>query len=470
MSSKAGPNRILIVCDDANMQTLFEIPGKRGDQVVFTSCGAEALRRLEREWFDLVMVDVNMPGLDGGEFLQQAKALRPTTRRMAFMAREIPDSAQMASQMEAYEGLTTPAHHEELKWRREMSRDRCFLAGDVAHLRKQAAPRNSFVNIVGESTPMRDLFRLITVVADSHSTVLIQGETGTGKELIARAIHDHSPRQHRPFVAIDCGAVSESLLESELFGHVRGAFTGAMHGKQGLFQEAHEGTLLLDEIGNTTLAFQAKLLRVLQESEIRAVGGNRSIKVDVRVIASTNTDLRKAVEEKTFRQDLYYRLVVVPLVVPPLRQRREDIPLLADHFLSKYCKRDRLAPKQVSAEALQLLVNAPWPGNVRELEHVIERTVVLSSGEMIQPEDLALPAPEASPPPTGASPARSRLAAAEREVLLQVLREHGWDKRAAARALDIGLSTLYSKLNKYLPSPVLPPARADQPACPWRAA
>ncbi len=196
---------------------------------------------------------------------------------------------------------------------------------------------------------MQHLFRLVTRVADSQSTVLIQGETGTGKELIARAIHQHSPRQAHAFVAIDCGAVSESLLESELFGHVRGAFTGAITGKQGLFQEAHEGTLLLDEIGNTTLAFQAKLLRVLQESEVRPVGGNKSIKVDVRVIASTNTDLRKAVEENTFRQDLYYRLAVVPLVIPPLRQRREDIPLLVEHFLRKYCQRNRRDPKRVSA-------------------------------------------------------------------------------------------------------------------------
>jgi DNA-binding NtrC family response regulator len=448
MNAKAAPDRILIVGDDADAQTLVETLDRGGDQVVFTSSGAEGLRRLEREWFDLVIVDFNMPGLSGGEFLQQAKALRPTTRRMAFRAREICDSATVASSKEAYKCLAGPAHYEEFKWGRETSLDPCFLAHEVEQLRTQATPRSSFGNIVGESVPMQQLFRLIKLVADSQSTVLIQGETGTGKEQIARAIHQHSPRQNRPFVAIDCGAVSESLLESELFGHVRGAFTGAVNRKQGLFQEAHEGTLLLDEIGNTTLAFQAKLLRVLQEGEVRPVGGNRSIKVDVRVIASTNMDLRKAIEEKTFRQDLYYRLAVVPLVLPPLRQRREDIPLLVDHFLRKYCRRDRLAPKQVSAEALQLLVNAPWPGNVRELEHVIERAVVLSGGEAIQPEDLALPVPETSLPPERASPVHGRLEAAEREVLLQALQEHGGDKRAAAQALDMGLSTLYAKLAK----------------------
>jgi DNA-binding NtrC family response regulator len=457
MNSKAAPERILIVCDKHNMQTLFRILGKAGDQVVFTPTGAEALRRLEQESFDLIMVDFNMPGLDGGEFLQRAKALHPTTRPIAFRPREILHSSPVTSLKEAYECLTKPAHHEKLKEGRETSLGPCFLARNVEHLRKQATPRDRFANIVGESTPMRQLFRLIMLVADSHSTVLIQGETGTGKEQIARAIHQHSPRQNRPFVAIDCGALSESLLESELFGHVRGAFTGAINGKQGLFQEAHEGTLLLDEIGNTTLAFQAKLLRVLQESEIRPVGGNRSVKVDVRVIASTNKDLRKAVEEKTFRQDLYFRLAVVPLVIPPLRQRREDIPLLVEHFLRKYCKRDRLAAKQVSAEALQLLVNAPWPGNIRELEHVIERAVVLSSGATVHPEDLALPAAEVSPPPERASPAHSRLEAVEREVLLQALQEHGGDKRATAQALGIALSTLYAKLAKLKMYQLYPP-------------
>jgi two-component system response regulator HydG len=297
----------------------------------------------------------------------------------------------------------------------------------------------------------------VKLVADSHSTVLIQGETGTEKELIARAIHQHSPRHDHAFVAIDCGAVSESLLESELFGYVRGAFTGAITGKQGLVQESHEGTLLLDEIGNTTLAFQSKLLRVLQEGEVRPVGGTKSVKVNVRVIASTNKDLRKAVEEKTFRQDLYYGLAVVPLFIPPLRQRREDIPLLVEYFLRKYCQQNRRDPQRVSIQALQLLVNASWPGNVRELEHVIERAVVLSSGEAIQPEDLALCPRMEPPPPAGPMPYQGRLAAVELEVLGQALQEHGGDKRATARDLGIALSTLYAKLKKSQLSPALLP-------------
>jgi DNA-binding NtrC family response regulator len=448
MNSKAAPDRILIVCDDANMQALFEVLGKGGDQVVCTSSGAEALRRLEQEWFDLVIVDVDMPGMHRGEFFAKARILRPMVRSLAFKGSEAVKSAPLASPQGAYNCLNKPAHHDGRKWIPETPLDACHPARNGEHLRGQVGRKGNFAHIVGESAPMQHLFHLVKVVAASNSTVLIQGETGTGKELIARAIHQHSPRYEHAFVAIDCGAVSESLLESELFGHVRGAFTGAISDKRGLFQEAHEGTLLLDEIGNTTLAFQAKLLRVLQESEVRPVGGNKSVKVDVRVIASTNKALWKAVEEKTFRQDLYYRLAVVPLVIPPLQQRREDIPLLVEHFLDKFCKRDRLTPKQVAPEALDLLVNAPWPGNVRELEHVIERAVVLSSGEAIQPEDLALPTPEVTHPPAGGSLAHSRLEAVEREILLQVLQEHGGDKRAAAQALGIGLSTLYGKLTK----------------------
>jgi transcriptional regulator with PAS, ATPase and Fis domain len=331
----------------------------------------------------------------------------------------------------------------------------------MAHAGKQPEPTHTPASIVGDSVPMWHLFHLIKLVADSHCTVLIQGETGTGKELIARAIHQQSSRQNRPFIAIDCGALSESLLESELFGHVRGAFTGATNSKQGLFQEAHGGTLLLDEIGNTSLAFQAKLLRVLQESEVRPVGGNGNIKVDVRIIASSNQELRKAVEEKTFRQDLYYRLAVVPLVIPPLRQRREDVPLLVEHFIRKYCQQNRREPKQISAQALELLVNAPWPGNVRELEHVIERAVVFSSGEVIQPEDLALPSLADSPHLGAASCYQRKLAVAELEVLRQALQEHGGDKQATARDLGIALSTLYTKLKKSRLSPVFLPATAS---------
>jgi two-component system, NtrC family, response regulator HydG len=384
-------------------------------------------------------------------------------QRLAFKGVEAIASAIPAPPLCAYECPTKSPQHESSPRVTAIPLHPHSPARHAAHLRAQEERKSELVPIVGESAPMQHLFRLVKRVAESNSTVLIQGETGTGKEPIARAIHHRSPRQDHAFVAIDCGAVSESLLESELFGHVRGAFTGAIHAKQGLFQEAHEGTLLLDEIGNTTLAFQAKLLRVLQQGEVRPVGGNRSIRVDVRLIASTNKDLRKAVEVETFRQDLYYRLAVVPLVIPPLRQRREDISLLVEHFLKKYCQQNRPEPKRISTQALQLLINAPWPGNVRELEHVIERAVVLGSGETIQPEDLALSAFMDSPPPVGSSRYQARLGAAALEVLRQALQEHGGDKRATAQDLGISLSTLYAKLRKSQPASAFRPATATLP-------
>ncbi len=460
MSSKVAPDRILIVCKDSNMQTLFEGLGRGGDQVVITPSEAEALRQLEQERFNLIIADVDLPGMHSGEFFAKASIVHPTLRRMAFKRSEAIASAPLALPPRRAACPTKPTHHAGLEWTTTNPLELYPLARTATQLHGPAETNSDFAHIVGESAPMRQLFHLVKRVADSHSTVLIQGETGTGKELIARAIHQHSPRHDHAFVAIDCGAVSESLLESELFGHVRGAFTGAIAGKQGLFQEAHEGTLLLDEIGNTTLAFQSKLLRVLQEGEIRPVGGNKSVKVDVRVIASTNKDLRQAVEEKTFRRDLYYRLAVVPLHIAPLRQRREDIPLLVEYFLRKYCRQNRRDAKSVSGQALQLLVNAPWPGNVRELEHVIERAVVLSSGAAIQPEDLAFCPPLDPLPLAGSAPYQGRLAAVELKVLGQALQEHGGDKRATARDLGIALSTLYAKLKKSQPSPTLLPTAA----------
>jgi two-component system response regulator HydG len=303
--------------------------------------------------------------------------------------------------------------------------------------------------LIGQSPAIANLVALLRRVARSRATVLIQGESGTGKELVAREIHRHSPRLRQPFVTIDCGAVLEALLESELFGHVKGAFTGAVAQRQGLFQAAHGGTLLLDEIGNTSLAFQAKLLRALQEGEIRPVGSNRSIKVDVRIIASTNVDLRGAVEAKTFRQDLYYRLAVIPILIPPLRQRREDIPLLVDHFIDMICRRDQLPRKQISKAALQQLIDYPWPGNVRELEHVIERAVLLSLGDEIQPEDMVVTQPTDDHLMTLSQAVDEATARVERQTILETLCRVGHNRTRAARFLGISRATLYTKLKRY---------------------
>jgi two-component system response regulator HydG len=361
-------------------------------------------------------------------------------------------SAVTAMKEGAYDYLTKPVNDEELKLVVRKALDLHRLTSEVERLRSQVEVERDFHHIVGRSKPMRTLFRQIKLVAPSNSTVLIQGESGTGKELIARAIHQQSPRSDRPFVAIDCGTLPEPLLESELFGHARGAFTGAVQAKKGLFDEAHGGTLFLDEIGDTVAVFQSKLLRVLQEGEIRPVGANKSIKVDVRVIAATNKELKQLVEKGAFREDLYYRLAVVPLRLPPLRERREDIPLLVEHCAKKYCAQNHLPLKGVSAKALQLLLDAPWPGNVRELENVIERAVLLSPGAEIRPEALF---PHHTPVggETGVQPlpqvARAAQEVVEREKIREVLHKARGVRSRAARLLGISRATLYSKLKRY---------------------
>jgi DNA-binding NtrC family response regulator len=288
----------------------------------------------------------------------------------------------------AYDYLIKPVDTEEFKLVVDKALELHQLQREVARLRSQLELDLDFKHIVGQSKPMRAVFRLIRMVAKSNATILIQGESGTGKELIARALHQNSDRSSGPFVAIDCASLPETLLESELFGHVRGAFTGAINNKKGLFVEAHDGTILLDEIGDTTMAFQSKLLRVLQENEVRPVGTNKSIKVDVRVIAATNKDLKREVERKAFREDLFYRLAVVPVHLPPLRERHDDIPLLVDHFLRKSCKENGLDAKKVSAQGLRHLMKYQWPGNVQELENLIARAVLISSGPEITPDFL----------------------------------------------------------------------------------
>ncbi|MCG8425937.1 MAG: sigma 54-interacting transcriptional regulator, partial [Chromatiales bacterium] len=310
-------------------------------------------------------------------------------------------------------------------------------------------PEYSFQDIVYRSQSMRDLLRLIRLIAGSHATVLIQGESGTGKELIARAIHRLSPRHESPFIAIDCGAMPDSLLESELFGHVKGAFTGAISNKKGLFEAANGGTLLLDEINDITLTFQAKLLRVIQEGEIRPVGSNESTKVDVRLIAATNKNLKRAVAEQIFREDLYYRLAVVPVLIPPLRQREEDIPQLVEYFIRKYCTQNQLPEKHITEQTLQLLVNYPWPGNVRELENCIERAVVLSSGSEITYQ-ACFPSQQVEEFTDSLRQAtKHTVEQVERERILKAIHDAKGNRSQAAKMLKISRATLYNKLRDY---------------------
>lgn len=312
-----------------------------------------------------------------------------------------------------------------------------------------AKSAHSFQDIVYRSQSMDDLFRLIRLIADSHATALIQGESGTGKELFARAIHRLSRRHEGPFIAIDCAAMPESLLESELFGHVKGAFTGAINNKKGLFEAANGGTMLLDEINDITLTFQAKLLRVIQEGEIRPVGSNQSTRVDVRLVAATNKNIKRAVAEHDFREDLYYRLAVVPILIPPLRQRKEDIPLLVEHFIRKYCTQNQLPHKYASEQTLQLLTSYPWPGNVRELENSIERAVVLSSGSEITSQACFPPQQGEEFADSMRQTTRNIVEQLERERILKAIHEAKGNRSHAARLLKISRATLYNKLRHY---------------------
>jgi two-component system response regulator AtoC len=302
--------------------------------------------------------------------------------------------------------------------------------------------------LIGRSPVMRQLFEMIRLVADSQATVLIQGESGTGKELVARTIHQLSGRSNHPFVVVDCGSLPETLLESELFGHVKGAFTGAVMTRKGLFEEADGGTIFLDEIADTSPGFQAKLLRVLQEGEIRAVGSSRGSKIDVRVISATNKDLADLVKAKAFRQDLYYRLAVLPLFLPPLRERRDDIPMLVDHFVAQSCARHRQPARRLSAEARHALLQAPWPGNVRELQHYIERAIVTTTGPELTCSDL-IPCSSLQASRDLKSVAREAAGQAERRRILDVLHQTGGNRAKAAKLLKVSRASLYNKLRAH---------------------
>lgn len=445
---------ILVVDDEEHMLTLFEsVLGKEGYRVSCAASAEEALQKLHGAEFDLVISDLLLPGMDGVALLQRIKALQLKMPYIMLTGHGTVRSAVAAMKEGASDYLTKPVDTDELKVVVEKALELRRLNREVELLRAQVATAQPFPHLIGRSPPMRALLRLVELVASSDSTVLLHGESGTGKELIATAIHEHSHRRERPFITIDCGTIPESLLESELFGYVKGAFTGAMTNKKGLFEEAHGGTLFLDEIGDITPVFQGKLLRVLQTGELRLVGSTKRLTVDVRVIAATNKDLKKLVTERQFRADLYYRLAVVPLRLPPLRDRREDILPLAEHFLERSCKRNGQPLKILSASALRLLLDAFWPGNVRELEHTIERAVVLTPGPEILPESVifesAETAPSTFPSPQELTHAHAVLDTAEREKLHGALAQAKGNRSRAAKLLGISRSTLYERLKHY---------------------
>ncbi len=380
---------LLIVDDEPSVLEVLSILLRDEGYEISTASSLTAARtRLANERPDLVLCDILMPDGNGLDLLREIKAGNPSTSVVMMTAFTSTKAAIEAMKLGAYDYVSKPFNNEELKVVVQKALEQSELVSENVYLRRELEGKYAFPNIIGKSPKMQAIFAVVDRVARTNSTILIYGDSGTGKELIARAIHFSSPRSERRFLSINCGALPENLLESELFGHERGAFTGAVKEKKGLFQEAEGGTLFLDEIGEMTPTMQVKLLRTLQDRKVRKVGGNREEDVDVRIIAATNQNLEERIAKNEFREDLYYRINVIPIHLPPLRQRREDIPHLVDHFLKKYSEQLGIPVKTISVEAMKVLEGYDWPGNVRELENLIERTLALSSGETILSRDL----------------------------------------------------------------------------------
>lgn len=443
--------KILIVDDEKSMcQYMSIMLRKTGYDVKTVHNGKKALQEIKESNFDVVITDIRMEGMDGIELLGAIKETNPTLPVIIMTAYASTKTAIDALNRGAFYYLIKRAKNDEIKMVIRNALDMHRVKSENVFLKKQLKKKDEFKEIIGKSEEIQGVFNLVNKVADTDSTILISGESGTGKELIAKAIHYRSGRASAPFVSINCGALPENLLESELFGHVKGSFTGAIRDKEGMFKVASGGTFFLDEVGETTLAIQVKLLRVLQEREIIPVGGTAPIKVDVRLIAATNADLEKAVKEERFRADLYYRLNVIPVVIPPLRDRRDDIPLLVDHFLRIASERSGRR-KTVSKEAMDLLSNYDWPGNVRELENIVERACILQEGDDFRIEDLPDKVRHHSQERRKVvmQETQMTLDELEKEYLVSVLEETSWQKKKASAILGINASTLYRKIQRY---------------------
>jgi len=445
-------NQVLVVDDEPEMCALLsDILKDEGCVVETALSGEQALAKMEAQEFAVVISDLNMKGMPGMTLLKEIKRLHAETNVIIMTAFGSIESAIEAMKQGAYDYVMKPVKSEEIALTTQKAVQEASLRRELQWLRRAVEKEYSFNQILGKSKPMQAVFELIRRITPSPSSVLITGESGTGKELVARAIHYNSPHAQGPFIPVNCAAIPENLLESEMFGHMKGSFTDAKADRRGLFEEAQGGTLFLDEISELPLSLQAKLLRVLQEKEIRRVGGTRSIPVDARVIAATNLDLAGEVKAKRFREDLYYRLNVIEVHMPALRERTEDIPLLALHFIKKYAEPMKKPVAGLTEGALALLMDYSWPGNVRELENVIERGVTLCRGDKITPEDL----PQAVRGDSGdrqmveeAAEKVRTLAEVERTYILRVLEKTAGNKYQAAQILGIDRKTLYRKLDE----------------------
>jgi DNA-binding NtrC family response regulator len=438
---------ILVVDDEEHLRTLLATILRQEGYAVETAVdGDEGLSRFRAGRFDLVLLDLKLPKVDGMSVLRAMMEHDPEALVIIITAYSTIDTAIQAIKLGAYHYVAKPFRPEELMIVVHKALERARLLRQNRALQQELARTFKFEGIVGDSPRMREVLRLAAAVAPTDATVLIYGETGTGKELLARSIHSQSPRANGPFVVVNCGAIPETLLETELFGHEKGAFTSAVSSRIGRFERAQDGTIFLDEIGDMSPAMQVKLLRVLQERVIERVGGNRPIDVNARVIAATNKDLRQAIAQGQFREDLYYRLAVMPIELPPLRERKEDIQALAYHFLNKYAVAFGKRIKGFTPAALKKLRDHHWPGNIRELEYTIQRVVILATGEVVGADDIWL---DEHPQPGTRFPRALSLAEAERRHIHAVLKMTGWNLEEAARVLEIDRPALDRKIADY---------------------
>ncbi|HEY7185674.1 MAG TPA: sigma-54 dependent transcriptional regulator [Vicinamibacterales bacterium] len=456
-----SPPHLLFVDDEAPLRALMaERLKERGYQVEEADSGERALALLDQFAFDVIITDLRLPGIDGSRLIEAARDRYPGIIAIVITGYGTLKDAVDAIKRGASDFIAKPFQFDELTHVLQKALEQRQMKSEIAYLKSQLDDRYSgpFEEILGRSRPMQKLKQVLETVVRSNSTILITGETGTGKEVVARAIHHNSGRKAYRFVALNCSAIPETLLEAELFGHVRGAFTGAVGARQGRFEQAHKGTLFLDEVGTMSSALQMKLLRALQEREFERVGDSQTIKVDVRVIAATNSDLAKMVAEGTFREDLYYRLHVIPIQLPPLRERRDDIPVFVKHFIEKFSSGTAM---QVSQAAMRALMAYHWPGNVRQLENAVERAVALSAGRR-DIDSADLPAEVQMIPQTAATPSvdfpddgldlPAYLAAIERDLIRRSLDRTGGNRNRAAELLRIKRTTLVEKLKRLGPA------------------
>ena len=415
-----------------------------GYEVVAAESGMKALAILPSQEWNLAMVDLKMPGMDGIQLMDEIRKVRPDMTIIIMTAYATVDTAVTAMKKGAYDYIVKPFNPEDLSLTIRKIIEHQKLVKENIYLRKELKKQYMLHDMTSKNHRMLEIFELVRTVAKSNSTVLIQGESGTGKELLSRAIHMESPRRDEPFISVSCASLTESLLESELFGHEKGAFTGADALKRGKIELAQNGTLFLDEIGDISLKLQMDLLRVLEQREFRRVGGSELITISSRIIAATNRDLKKAIEEGTFREDLYYRLNVISITIPPLRERKEDIPLLVSHFIDRFNIEMGKHVEGATESALRVLMEYNWPGNARELRNMIERAMVVTKGRTIGEGDLTLPRPEGKPQNVGKS-----LGDMEKEHIRAILAENDWNILRSAQVLGIDRVTLYNKIKKY---------------------